>query len=445
MKKVLDGLMNIVSGMGTARDRHAHSKYQKTVDIRDFEELEAFYLENWVAQKIVHTVPMDLTREWRRVLASSLSPEQIKDYQQYETEMRLKQRVEEVMSWARLYGGAAIIPILEGQSDLSKQLNLDSVKKGYLKGFNIVDSRFLYPSTRVNLDPFHEYYMEPEYYVAAFSSEHQIHTSRIIKFIGKPLPRYERIRNRYWGLSAIQAVRKTLIEADTGVAACSSLLHEMNVDIVSVKGLATSLAAGQESAIRERMALYHSLKSIWNVVLVDSEEQVNSRQLSLSGMDRLLEQFYKIVSGACDIPYTRLMGQSAAGFNATGESDMRNYYDMLANEQETQIAPALRKIDDIMCRSLFGAPVEDFHFEFHPLWQETAKEIADRRKVEAETHSIYLNNLVVSPSVVASELAQTGVYDNLTIEYLEEMRKDEEEGFSDLLKGGEDETPTDPA
>jgi len=37
----------------------------------------------------------------------------------------------------------------------------------------------------------------------------------------------------------------------------------------------------------------------------------------------------QLASGAADIPMTRLLGQSPAGMNATGDGDMRNYYDRI--------------------------------------------------------------------------------------------------------------------
>lgn len=43
-----------------------------------------------------------------------------------------------------------------------------------------------------------------------------------------------------------------------------------------------------------------------------------------------LDRFLQIVSGAADIPAIRLLSQSPAGMNATGESDLRNYYDRLS-------------------------------------------------------------------------------------------------------------------
>jgi len=438
-RTVVDGLLNIVSGLGTRRDKNAQSFYAKTDMLRNWEELEAFYNENWVAQKIVLTVALDMTRQWRKVTAQSLSPAKLEEFTEAETTLCLRAKVQEAIMWARLYGGCALIPLIKNQRDLSMPLNLDSVKVGDLTGFNVVEARSIYPSTLVELDPFSPNFLLPQYYTVINATQ-KIHHTRIIRLIGKPLPRFERQRNLYWGLSAIQAVRRTLIQAETGVGACAALLHEMNLDVISIQGLANKLAAGGEKQIMERFELYHTLKSIWNVTIVDSEEQVNSRQLSLSGMDRLLEQFYKIVSGACDIPYTRLMGQSAAGFNATGESDMRNYYDMLKNEQEMQVRPGLTLIDELICRSLWGAPVADLKFEWCPLWQETNGERATREKTEAERDVAYLTSLVLTPSIVAQELQQRGTYDNISDEYVAFLKDAEELEHEASTDSGEDET-----
>ena len=43
----------------------------------------------------------------------------------------------------------------------------------------------------------------------------------------------------------------------------------------------------------------------------------------------MVRTFLQVAAGAADIPVTRLLGQSPAGLSATGESDTRNYYDMI--------------------------------------------------------------------------------------------------------------------
>ncbi|MFP3681974.1 DUF1073 domain-containing protein, partial [Pseudomonas sp. SIMBA_041] len=61
------------------------------------------------------------------------------------------------------------------------------------------------------------------------------------------------------------------------------------------------------------------------------------------------------ISGASEIPVTRLFGRSPAGMNATGESDLQNYYEVVQQQQESTLGPILDKLLPIICMSEFGA------------------------------------------------------------------------------------------
>ena len=65
---------------------------------------------------------------------------------------------------------------------------------------------------------------------------------------------------------------------------------------------------------------------------------------------------------------TRLLGQSPAGLSATGDSDTRNYYDMIAARQELDLRPQLERLDKLILRSA-GVDPAALTFEFRPLWQ----------------------------------------------------------------------------
>ena len=51
---------------------------------------------------------------------------------------------------------------------------------------------------------------------------------------------------------------------------------------------------------------------------------------------------------------TRLLGQRSSGLSATGESDTRNYDDMIAACQELDLRPRLEQLDRIMLLAAFG-------------------------------------------------------------------------------------------
>jgi hypothetical protein len=91
------------------------------------------------------------------------------------------------------------------------------------------------------------------------------------------------------------------------------------------------------------------------------------------------------LSGASRIPMTKLFGRSPAGMNATGESDLQNYYDYVDTLRENVLAPVLRRLLPVLAMSAWGDAPDDLDITFPPLWTPTAKEVAEiaRNKQEA--------------------------------------------------------------
>lgn len=110
--------------------------------------------------------------------------------------------------------------------------------------------------------------------------------------------------------------------------------------------------------------------------------------MTWAGMPEIIDRYLQLVAGAADIPLTRLLGQAPAGLNATGESDLRNYYDGIAARQANEIRPLLDRIDAVMLRSLFGAMPSDAWYAFAPLWQLTPQDRAAVDKLNAEVAAI---------------------------------------------------------
>ena len=73
---------------------------------------------------------------------------------------------------------------------------------------------------------------------------------------------------------------------------------------------------------------------------------------------------------------TKLFGRSPGGLNATGESDLRNYYDYVDTLRENALRPILDKILPVLCMSVWGT-VPDLDIIFPPLWMPTPKELAE--------------------------------------------------------------------
>jgi phage-related protein (TIGR01555 family) len=200
------------------------------------------------------------------------------------------------------------------------------------------------------------------------------------------------------------------------------MVYESNIDTFKIKGLMSYLQTSDgESKLLKRLTLSGLTKSINNALIIDAEEEYDSKSKSFAGLPELIDRFSLFLSAATDIPATRLLGSSASGFNATGEGDLRNYYDTVRSAQKKVYKPILDYLDKIIAKSLGLSEDADLSYEFNSLFQESAVEKADRELKEAQKHQIYLSGGVVTEEIIAKELVQNRSYTNIDDEHLEAL------------------------
>jgi hypothetical protein len=126
------------------------------------------------------------------------------------------------------------------------------------------------------------------------------------------------------------------------------------------------------------------------------------------------------LAGACEIPVTRLFQRDPAGLNATGESDLTNYYDMIEEKQETYLRPVLDKLLPVIATSAWGYVPEDLDYKFNPLRKADPKENADLSKSITDSVIAAFNAGLISQQVALKEMRQqselTGMWSNITDE-----------------------------
>lgn len=417
-----DGLENVVAGLGTDRDKRSYSVWADP-RILTRQELENMYRGSWLAKKIVNAVADDMTREWLHV---TFDGEELgTTIEQAEKRFALKRKTNEALKWSRLYGGAVII-IGTRDRNLAKPLDVKNVRKGDLRYLHVVDRWRLSPAGSLNRDLESPNFGMPDSYVLAESTV-QVHHTRVLRFNGEKLPYFAWLRNAMWDDSVLQHVMDSLMNCDTTTQAIATMMFESNVDVVKSEGLADVLARKDgEAVLTKRFQVAALLKSFNRMLLLDGTESYEKKQNSFANLDKVIQQFMIDVSGAADIPMTRLFGTSATGMNATGDNDVRNYYDMVSAKQEAELRPQLEYLYEVLVRSELGHMPEDFRFDFNPLWQLSETEQATVEKTRAERDQVYLNAGVVTEALVARDLKERGTYRNMIdddIELVEELSK----------------------
>ncbi|MFV2949269.1 anti-CBASS protein Acb1 family protein [Pseudomonas japonica] len=408
-----DKLVNLVANLGTERDKAAGSVYAP-VFLTD-EQLSNAYRGAWLPRKIVDIPPLDATRRWRGWQAAK---DQIEKIEAEEKRLDLRRKVKQAMTRARLFGGSAIF-IGTGERDTSTPLNPERIGKGGIKYLTVLSKRKLSPGD-IEQDPQSDLFEKPKWYTLS-GSQLKVHPSRLIIFIGAELPdpEVDAVVDYGWGDSVLQAVFDAIKQSDGTNANVASLVFEAKVDVIKIPDFMQQLQdPGFEKRVLERIRLAAMAKGINGTLLLDREEDYDSKQASFSGLPDVIDRFLQAVSGAADIPATRLLGQAPSGLSATGESDLRNYYDRIQAMQELDVAPALALADECLIRSALGSRDKKIHYIWNPLWQPTSTQQSENSKRAAETVKI-LKESGLFPDEALSKAATTMLVEQSVLPGLE--------------------------
>ena len=418
------------------------------LQIRSQQEIEEAYRTSWLAKKIHNLPPYDMTRAWRNWQAEKA---QIAAIEAEERRLGLRSKVRRALTLARLHGGGALILGLPGNPQT--EANPDTLGKQGL-GYVHVVSRYQLQVRDLERDATSPYFGQPTFYEmsTANAAGLRLHPSRVIPFHGELVPEGALgvTVDDFWGDPLLLSLLKSLENSERAQNAIADLMEEAKIDVITIPNLMELVGVPEyEQRLLKRLSLAQSLKSTSNALLIsgpaaegDEGEKWEVRQTSFDGLPDLGRMFLQVAAGAADIPATRLLGQSPDGMNATGESDLRNYYDMLSSRQVSDLQPSLDPLDEMLIRSALGSRPEDIFYEWAPLWQLSPESKAKVAKEKAEASKIYAD-IGVLPARALEEGVQNQLIEDGTYPGLEGVLDDmpEAERFPSLGAGADDDDP----
>jgi phage-related protein (TIGR01555 family) len=378
-----DSLTSLVSRMGTERDKAATVFY--THPTMTDEQALAAYRGSWLPRKIVDIPALDSCRKWRDWQAKATDIELI---EAEEARLNVKGKILEALTKARLFGGAAIF-IGTGDNRPELPISPEALGKQGIKYLTVLSRRDM-TAGPIEQDVTSEFHGKPSYYEvtgASSLSMVRIHPSRMVIFVGARQPDSLMTAGLLegWGDSVLTATLDAIKNADSTAGNIASIVFEAKVDVIRIPNFMASLGDERYRAkILERYTLANMSKGINGTLLLDKEEEYETKGAQLAGLTDILMAFLQVVSGAADIPVTRLLGQSPAGMSATGTSDMKNYHDRIQSIQELELTPAMHRLDECIIRSALGSRPAEVHYVWAPLEQMSEKERADIFKLTAD-------------------------------------------------------------
>lgn len=413
---IFDGFENFVSQIGTPKDKAFSNSY--SVDYFDPRALEAMYRGSWIGRKIIDVPTDDMTREWREWQVDEADKKKIRAA---EAKFSVREIVREAVRMSRLFGSSAIIVgCKQDMEHPENPINIDQIKPGDLTYMHVAFAPYLSIfewEDDVRLSNFGQprlYHYSPFFHRTG-GTFIEIHASRVIPFSGTMLPPYAMLAGNAWGDSVFQAISDTVKTASSITGVIASLVHESKIDVFSIPNLTNYLStADGERKLLKRFTTANMLKSVNNAILLAADEQYDQKQISFAGLSDIHLRILQEVSGAADIPATRLLGQSPAGMNATGESDLRNYYDSIGAKQKTDLKPRLDMIDKLVLMSEGINLPEGTEYHFRSLWQETPEQRAtmafQKAQAAAEIAATNLISREILSEAVISQMSADGVF-----------------------------------
>jgi len=392
---VVDGLQSTIHAMGTERDKSA-SLYFQYKGIPD-DQLIAAYECNWMVRNVVDIPPMDSLRKgWRWA-------EKHDEITAEENRLDLVGKLMQAYKKGRLLGGAALY--IGTEQDPAEPLEVGKIPRGGLKHLNVI-TRLQLNAGETETDIQSEYYGHPrEYYLTNNAVGHHsqgnfnasqhygqssrvvIHPSRLVLFNGDERAdiMHTTTSNGWPGISVIQSTLDAITDAQSTMSNVSSLVHEANIDVLSIPDLMSNIGDEEyKSKILKRAALLALSKGINGMGVMDVEEELTRKPASFSNLPQLMEGFAVLVAAAAQIPSTRFLAQSPSGLVATGESDMNNYHDLIQSKQILEIDPATPNLRHCLTRSALGTD-EVIPHTWEPLKQMTEQELSEIGERTAKT------------------------------------------------------------
>lgn len=406
----LDNYQNPDNGFGGSND----PTNKMVFDPRGFNNKAGFenlYVFNWLAARIINTIPEDAFREW--IDFKSPNADFIKTMNEVLEEFDVRAKCQETSVNGRLYGGALMIIGADDGQDIAEPLDEDNIKE--IKYLTVLD-RYQVVIDKVFNDPLKANFGEPAVYSLQpfntlsaqgidpiVSTENmKVHSSRTARIDGEFLPSLLKAKNQGWGGSTLLALQRDLQHYGTSIQSVAVLLQDYITKVLQVENLAELLQNKDSSALDARLKFALSNQSSIGMTLIGKDEELKKIQTPTTGLKDLVEIMTQNVSASAKIPRTRLFGQQLGKLAGATETTVE-YDDTVKGYQVEKVRTPLNYLLTILSKDKSRFPVQedDWQWSFNPLRQDTNKQKAENNKNQADADAVYIDRGVLTPEEVA--------------------------------------------
>ena len=299
------------------------------------------------------------------------------------------------------YMGGAFIFIDTGDADTELPLAINEFSAELSQGSNVrfvlVDPVNVSPIAYNCTNPLDVDYMVPKVWQVL---GRRVHASRMLTFVENQPPMLLRPNYNFLGIPQAQILWDYVVHFNKARISAAKLLDKISLLVVQTdmdEILSSQTGVQDFDAKMEFLQRYRDNDSVF--VCDKDSEAVTNVQTSIAGCTDIVRQSLELIACINRTPAVKLLGISPSGFNATGESDIKNYYDYIASKQELY-RDQIQTIINVLQLTQWGYIDSSITFTFNSLSQDDKASKA----VTAQTRIGALTQLVDRQAISAEEL-----------------------------------------
>lgn len=389
-----DGWTNILSKLGLKGvDRSVSNQIARFRPLPQM-ELAHIYAGDGLGANICEVPAADAMRNGFTIVDDSAEGEKLEKC----VDMKIPQLIQQAHAYSRAFGGAFVVAQFANDTT---PLDKAPPPTAEVTGFKVYGrARAIVKMTDIVTDPESKYFEEVEVFEVnkRYGGSYRLHASRCFALKGMPVPDVPGLEvdpdDLYWGLSQIQRVWEALGNFGAFYQGIGHLGQEMVIGKYKISNLEKMLLSNDVKGIETRMNTIQLSKSTLRAVLLGKDEEYTRDALSFAGVADVFDRLMMVVSGVSKMPVTKLFGRSAAGMNATGEGDSRDYYDFVKAEQLN-----IKDLSEWMCTQAHRTEMKagsKLRIKFNAVWTPSQKEELEMRERQQKIDAGYIADGVYS-------------------------------------------------
>ena len=356
----------------------------------------AMLAQHWLIARACLMPAEDAMRKGYEITSNDgeeIDPKVLDKIRQGDVTYNINHNLKELIQFGRVFGiriAMFVIEVDDPEYYYANPFNIDGVPENSYRGITQIDPYWITPQLDGEAagNPGSIDFYEPTWWRITGML---IHRSHLIIYRTQEVADILKPSYLYGGVPVPQQIYERVYAAERSANEAPMLLMTKRTDVIKTD---MSQALALQGKFEQRMLQYTHNRNNHGVKTIDIDEEFNRFDTTLANVDDVINNQYHLVSAACGVPITKLMGTSPkGGLNHNGDYNEANYHELLESLQETGMTQLVERHHQIMIKSDIS-PKKAFAtcINWNELDALTGREQAEINKMKAEAGNTLINS-----------------------------------------------------